>query len=300
VPQFSVTAFSTDGRYIVFQSYATNLGGSGMGLHAFVRDRLMGTTALVSDAPAGYASISGDGRYVVYLENPDVPERFFKLLDRQSGLRRNIAAGLHAVISADGGRVAFDSDATDLVPDDTNGRLDTFTYDVATALIQRVSVTSAGVQAMNQSAFPAISADGRFVQFGGNGFLAPGDHNHAPDAYLHELTAAPPPPFTALRVTPLELSYANQKRGTTSAAKPVTVTNTTAATVAITDIRIAGANPNQFSQVSNCGASVAGGASCTINVRFMPGSAGVKQAVLNVNGGGNGLRAVQLSGTGVR
>jgi hypothetical protein len=63
--------------------------------------------------------------------------------------------------------VAFLSEATNLVPDDTNGILDTFVHDRQTGVTERVSVDSAGAQANNISAAyaPAISADGRFVAF---------------------------------------------------------------------------------------------------------------------------------------
>jgi len=41
-----------------------------------------------------------------------------------------------------------------------------------------------------------------------------------------------------------------------------------------------------------------GHATCTIKVMFKPTTKGGKSAVLNVNGGGGGLRSVKLSGTG--
>ena len=82
-------------------------------------------------------------------------------------------------ISADGKYVVFTSDATNLVPGDTNqcvyGLLDEtsrpgdcpdiFVHNRETGLTELVSVSSFGEQANNQSYAPAISADGRYVTF---------------------------------------------------------------------------------------------------------------------------------------
>jgi hypothetical protein len=69
-------------------------------------------------------------------------------------------------ISADGRFVAFESDASNLVPDDTNALRDIFVYDRQTDTIERVNLTSAGAQATGGASYnPSISADGRFVAF---------------------------------------------------------------------------------------------------------------------------------------
>ena len=68
-------------------------------------------------------------------------------------------------ISADGRYVAFSSFASNLVPDDTNGKWDVFVYDRQTNTIERVSVASDGTQGNGNSYSPSISADGRYVAF---------------------------------------------------------------------------------------------------------------------------------------
>jgi len=76
-------------------------------------------------------------------------------------------------LSADGRFVAFSSEASNLVPDDTNGIRDVFVHDRQTGTTTRVSVDSAGNQATvppgmrapYSGAGVAISADGRFVVF---------------------------------------------------------------------------------------------------------------------------------------
>jgi Tol biopolymer transport system component len=68
-------------------------------------------------------------------------------------------------VSADGRYVAFSSEATNLVPLDTNGNEDVFVYDTRTGDIERVSVTWQGQEARDDSDAPSISANGRYVAF---------------------------------------------------------------------------------------------------------------------------------------
>jgi hypothetical protein len=67
-------------------------------------------------------------------------------------------------------------------------------------------------------------------------------------------------------VSPGTLTFSGQLLGTTSAAQPVTLSNTGNAALTITSISISG----DFSQTNNCGVSVAASGSCTINVTFTP------------------------------
>jgi len=112
---------------------------------------------------------------------------------------------------------------------------------------------------------------------------------------LSGTTAAP-----VSAVSPTSLAFGNQRRGTTSAARTVTISNTGTARMAITGITVTGANANQFTQTTTCGTSLAAGASCTSSVRFRPTTVGAKSATLNVNVGGPATnKAVALSGTGI-
>ncbi len=105
------------------------------------------------------------------------------------------------------------------------------------------------------------------------------------------------PTFT---LTPSSLPFGNQFVFEKSAAMTATITNTGPVALPITSITITGPNRNQFSKTTTCKASLAIGASCTINAVFEPTSIGSKTATLNVNdGGGSGTKTVALSGTGV-
>jgi Tol biopolymer transport system component len=96
------------------------------------------------------------------------------------------------MISADGRYVAFTSDASNLVAGDTNGQWDTFVHDRQTGKTERVSVNSAGRQAVGgysagQFYAAAISADGRYVAFSSTATnLVPGDTNGALDVFVRD------------------------------------------------------------------------------------------------------------------
>ncbi len=103
---------------------------------------------------------------------------------------------------------------------------------------------------------------------------------------------------SVLTLTPRSLAFGNLPINTSSAAQSVTVTNTSAKTVAITGIALRGTAPGQFSFTSDCGKSLAAYRICTLEAIFRPTTQGAKTAFLDVNGGGRGLRSVKLTGTG--
>lgn len=90
-------------------------------------------------------------------------------------------------LSADGGLVAFDSLASSLVPDDTNGVSDVFVNDLLRHKTTRISVDSSGAQGNNASYGPVMSADGRYVAFESRATnLVPGDTNGTADIFVYE------------------------------------------------------------------------------------------------------------------
>jgi Tol biopolymer transport system component len=148
-------ALSADGSTVAFASLATNLaaGGAARVVNVFVRDARSGGTVRISQAPDG---TGGDG-------------------DSTS-----------PVLSGDGGVVAFDSFATNLVSGG-NGVSDVFVYDRGSRRTSRVSVNSAGAPGNGDSFSPSISADGRFVAFASEATgLVAGDHNRAGDVFVHD------------------------------------------------------------------------------------------------------------------
>lgn len=146
---------SRDGRFVVFQSLATNLVDDDTNGVAdiFVRDRQEGTTERVCDVQPdrGSASpaISGDGQYV-----------------------------------------AFASAATNLVPGDANGKIDIFVCSRATGTVELVSVNDAGVPGDGDSILPAISDNGDIVAFKSLADnLVPADLNNVVDVFARDRAA---------------------------------------------------------------------------------------------------------------
>ncbi|MGD9905948.1 MAG: IPT/TIG domain-containing protein, partial [Vicinamibacterales bacterium] len=97
-------------------------------------------------------------------------------------------------ISGDGRWVVFDSDATNLVVDDTNGASDVFLHDRSTGRTRRVSLSSANGQPVAPAGAPAISsglaaisADGRHVAFASTAAtLTAGDTNQLRDVFVRD------------------------------------------------------------------------------------------------------------------
>ena len=184
-------SMSSDGRYVAFTNFASlSPLDSNSAADVYVRDRLTGTTELVSVGLSGNAandssaepSISGDGRYVAFwsfasdLVGGDTNGFYDEFVhDRLTGTTQRISlsttgaeAGygqqmLHPEISADGSTVVFATSAS-LDPADT-GSLDIYLRDLTTNTTQWVSVTSAGVSTPGEHAHPSVSGDGRYVVF---------------------------------------------------------------------------------------------------------------------------------------
>ena len=85
--------------------------------------------------------------------------------ERSPGNTPQIIFHAEPCISADGSSIAFSSSASTLVAGDTNGVTDIFVIDRQTNVIERVSVSSDGVQGNGVSVSPRVSADGRLVVF---------------------------------------------------------------------------------------------------------------------------------------
>lgn len=220
-------AISNNGSYIAFSSNATNLVqvDTNNAEDVFVRDRQSGETSLVSVSSAGeqgndlsfWPAISADGRYVAFWSyatnlvqndtnvfcdrdgvggyNDNCWDIFWH--DRQTGETRRVSVSStgdqangyseHPTMSADGRYVAFESNASNLVAGDTNYANDIFVHDTQTNTSIRVSVNSAGEQALQGGYWPAISADGRFLAFQSTAAnLVPSDTNNCWDIFVHD------------------------------------------------------------------------------------------------------------------
>jgi Tol biopolymer transport system component len=108
-----------------------------------------------------------------------------------TGIGANGTSGHVATsLSADGRFVAFLSDATNLVPGDTNAARDAFVKDRATGAVDRVNLGPAGVEANGWTMHVSISADGRHVAFASLASnLVPNDVNNVLDVFVRDRVA---------------------------------------------------------------------------------------------------------------
>lgn len=208
---------SGDGRYVAFESAATNLVALDTNAckDVFVHDMLSGVTERVSVDSGGVqgngessaASISADGRFVAFqsaatnLVPGDTNQKLDVFVrDRSSGqtLRASVntsgaegdADSVSPVLSAVGSHLVFASRATNLVANDTNAASDVFVRDLAALLTVRASVASGGSQLASDSGLRglAISADGARVVFD-HPLHVPPNPTDVPQLYLHDVVA---------------------------------------------------------------------------------------------------------------
>ena len=157
---------SADGRYVLFASAANNLTLTNNNnsvlpqrLNVFLRDRVNGTTTLVSATLAGTGGGNGD----------------------------SFPTG----ISTNGQFALFESAASDLVANDTNGANDVFVWDVVNGTMTLVSVSTNGGSANGTSRGSVMTPDGRYVAFvSAASYLVASDTNGIPDVFVRDLQMA--------------------------------------------------------------------------------------------------------------
>jgi archaellum component FlaF (FlaF/FlaG flagellin family) len=208
-------SISGDGRYVAFQSYATNLvpGDTNGNPDIFVRDRQLNTTVRVNVSSAGKQAndvsgsprISADGRFVAFSSAAGnlVPndtnfsyDVFVHDLQTKATTRVSLSntgaegeqgSGSNLDISGDGRYVVFESSAENLVTGDHNSRTDIFVRDRTANTTTRVSLSNTGAQANNDCYEPRITSDGRYVVFrtiASN--LVTGDTNAKNDVFVRD------------------------------------------------------------------------------------------------------------------
>lgn len=205
---------SFDGRYVAFESVATNLvaNDTNLGSDIFVRDmvtheiqRASVNSAGVQSKGSSYsASISGDGRYVVFQSSVSnlvlgdtngKRDIFVRDLQGLATTRVSIDSlgiqsngnSYRSAISFDGRYVAFESDATNLVTNDTNLKRDIFIHDRQTGVTERASINSDGTQGNTGTLAFSLSGDGRYVAFESAATnLVAGDTNGVRDIFVHD------------------------------------------------------------------------------------------------------------------
>jgi Tol biopolymer transport system component len=206
-------SISGNGRYVTFNSYANNLVLNDNNFYSdvFLHDRFLHTTIRISNSNTEEevngdslaASISSDGRYVVFMSyatnlvlNDTNNFNDIFIYNISSGTTKRVSVtstggetnsnSFNPGISSDGRFVVFTSDANNLVANDTNGWLDIFVKDLKLNLITRISVSNSGEEGNGDSIQPSISGDGTciaFTSYADN--LSPNDGNYKSDIFVY-------------------------------------------------------------------------------------------------------------------
>ena len=212
--QSGLGAPSKNGQFVAFDSLASNLVPTDTNAtqDIFVRNRNSGKTTAVSrrsngaeanGASAG-AQISDSGRWVgftsnatnlVALDGNAVSDAFVhdrdtkkttRVSTRSNGGEANGSSTLQG-ISGNGRFVVFTSNATNLVPGDSNGVTDVFVKNRKSGKTTRVSLRSNGAQGNQASFSAAISPNARYVTFtSAASNLVPNDSNGVSDIFVHD------------------------------------------------------------------------------------------------------------------
>jgi Tol biopolymer transport system component len=208
---------SPNGRYIAVLSAATNVvpGDSNGFADVFVHDWRRGTTALASigwngelaDGDSWQMKFSGNNHYMVFgsgatnlVPNDSNDERDLFIWNRIDGSIDRVSVSnageeadgpTHVGAPSDAGHlVFFTSEATNLVPGDTNGVPDIFVRDRTTGETTRISLTASGAEFNAGAARPIPARNGRLVTlFTAADNLVPGDTNEVDDVFVIERDA---------------------------------------------------------------------------------------------------------------
>jgi hypothetical protein len=217
---------SADGRYIAFESAATNLitgvTDNNNTSDIFVRDTQTGTLRCLSLSTSGATGnsysinpiISADGHYVVFASNAtdlvsgadsNSDLDIFRV-NAQTGQKElvsvntsgtgtgnsysgNTIGGWHAYDMSDNGRyVAFMSNASNLTGiSDTNNKSDIFVRDMQEGITRFITRNANGNAANNESVDPSITADGRRVAYtSASSDLIAADNNLQYDVFVYD------------------------------------------------------------------------------------------------------------------
>jgi len=214
ISQCTNPALSADGNWVAFESQASNLvpGDTNNWFDIFLVDLQANTLVRASTTSSGgeagspchFASLSADGRYVCFktsasnlIPGPPPVHIGYVVKDMQTGGIEAASANTSGVmgnkepygsLTRDGRHFVFTTDATNLVPGDTNGTDDIFERDLNTGITIRVNLGPGGAQDTSSAGVPRASADGRFVVFSsGSSVLVPGDTNLSNDVFLADL-----------------------------------------------------------------------------------------------------------------
>ncbi len=214
-------SISSNGRYVVFASSATDLvaGDSNVKKDIFMRDTLLDTTERVSltdleaqgNNDSDSSAISLDGRYVVFMSQSTnlvtgdtnaIGDLFIRDTVLDTTERLNVSSSEQEAnddignltkrsVSSDGRYITFGSLATNLVTGDTNGTEDIFVRDRTLGTTERITLDPSGdeIAGLSTIIVTGISPGGRYVSFySDSDQFVTGDTNAVDDVFVRDTT----------------------------------------------------------------------------------------------------------------
>ncbi|OGO57499.1 MAG: hypothetical protein A2V85_17110 [Chloroflexi bacterium RBG_16_72_14] len=267
-------SISGDGRFVAFDSAATNLvaGDDNRVSDVFRRDRQTGLTELVSVTPdgspaagaSGQAAITRDGRMVAF-----------------TSAAQDLVAGLPGAHLAAAFRGATEVFIRDLVAQDT----------------VLVSVGRDGEPGGGRSFGPSVGGAGRYVTFAGSSDrIVARDINKQLDVFLRDLPPAP-------TLNPAVVNLGTRAVGADPVPGAAVLANAGWGPLTVTGASVKGAARTEFPiTADSCtGIVLYRGSACTVTVSFSPAREGARAATLEVADNFTGSpRTARLRGTGSR
>jgi len=216
----SSPSISADGRFVVFETYATNFSGTDNNAvrDVYLWDRTTEKLTLISKSITGTTAngesyepvISGDGSTIAYTSHAsDIVklEPVFKtpnvyVCDVNGGSTAFItndfetgkaAGGYAPSISDNGTKIAFCAYTGRLVKNDSNNLWDIFLWQRGTPILKRISMTASGgernqgTESSSRVVWPSISGNGEFIVFAttATNMENAEDKNNAQDIFIY-------------------------------------------------------------------------------------------------------------------
>ena len=314
-------SISDDSRYVAFTSYShelvdryTEMGG------VYVRDRLLGTTELVSvnwaGTPVGAygGMMSGNGRYVAFLSqfwnmvqgdtnratDVFVRDRMARTTTRVSvtstGLQAN-GGSWSTSLSPDGRFVAFISNASNLVPASDAGREGIFVHDRVSG---RTDFVTSRLPAgnINAAEIDLTAHDGVIdVALATHKALVAEDRDRDIDLYVAELSA--PGAAYSFTLKPSSIDFGETPFGSMR-THSFWLRNTGATALPLLRVVVRSGDADMFVASHACGEFIAPGTGCAIAVNFTPTKVGASTTKLVVVAGNRQVRERTMVGMGLQ
>jgi Tol biopolymer transport system component len=204
-------SLSGDGRFVAFESYASNLPGAEASTDLmYLRDLKAGKTLIGSRTGAGAPAFGGvygqplsfsGGRLAFFSNDADLPHGgdafdhvyvrdrgtgHVRLVDRTSQGAAANGQSYDVSISGNGRFVAFDSYATNL-PGGSGPGLQSYLRDLKLGMTKLVSQSTTGHPQNGYAYYPHVSGDGRYVAFYADGSNLPGGDGSTDEIYVRDL-----------------------------------------------------------------------------------------------------------------